>query len=208
MACLSGVAAAATEAISPDGRWTVSGGDGHVVVRDGGRVVRKLAARSLGGNEDAAVHAVRHLAARRSFLISFDHRLPELWELSIDPAAAPVFDGLVHDFRMGEALGSPGFLGIRRIRLETPPGALGVDASQAYVLVRSSANTPEGQVQLVLLNLDVRRSIARWEVDADPDFANLVELERRGRPLIALPDRRGGPKLVVDPRAASLSYGD
>lgn len=186
----------------------MAGGDSSVVVRDGGRAVRTLAARSLGGGEDAAVRLVRYLAARRSFVIAFDDRLPELWELSVDPDAAPVFDGLVHDFRMGEALGSQGFLGIRRTRLDAPVVALVFDASQAYVLARFAADSRDGRTRLALLHLDVRRILAHWEIEADPDFDEPLTIQRDGRPFIEMIDRGGGPKILVDLRSAKLSYGD
>ncbi len=205
---LAAFAASAAEAASTDGRWSVSGEAALVVVRDEGRVVKTLAARSLGGREDAAVEIVRYLPARRSFLIAFDARLAELWELSVDPDAPPIFDGLVHDYRTGEALASNGFLGIRRTRLEAPVHRLVVGTSQAFVMVRSADESAGGPARLALLNLDVRRTMARWQIDADPDFDRAITVERHGRSLIELPDRRGGPKLVVDLRAARLTHGD
>ncbi len=49
---------------------------------------------------------VHYVGARRSFVIVFEP-LAELWELSTDPQAAPIFDGLVHDYHQGEAIASP-----------------------------------------------------------------------------------------------------
>jgi hypothetical protein len=145
---------AAPDATSADGRWRVEGRDGTVRVFDAGTLVKSHPARRLGGTETAAVLAVQHLPQRRSFVIAFDS-LPELWELSIDPQAPPVFDGLVHDYRMGEAIATPGFLGVRRTPLDSPARALVPDPQHAAQV----------QVQLAdgwwLFNLDVRRPIAR-----------------------------------------------
>ncbi|MDH4061034.1 MAG: hypothetical protein OEU94_09510 [Aquincola sp.] len=154
---------AAPDAVSEDGRWRVEGQGSNVVVLDGGRAVKTLPARRLGGNEDASAVAVRYLPARRSFVIAFD-ALAELWELSVDPNAPPVFDGLVHDYRMGEGVASPGFLGVRRTPLPAPVGALAVDANNnAHVLARSAD-------AWWLVNLDIRRPITRFELAPNPEL--------------------------------------
>jgi hypothetical protein len=151
---------AAPEATSPDGRWRVRGEDGHVLVLDRGIAARTLPARSLQGRERAQVREVHYLPARRSFVIAFDDSMRELWELSVDPDAPPLHDGLVHDYRMGEAIASPGFLGVRRTPLETPVRALTADVRGGpYVLAQSADGA------WLLINLDVRRAIARYAID-------------------------------------------
>jgi hypothetical protein len=126
------------------------------VVFDGDRAARTLAARSLDARDAAAVRQVQYLPARRSFVIAFEAPMRELWELSVDPAAAPVFDGFVHDHRMGEAIAAPGFLGVRRTPLDAAVDRVIADAAGGpFVLVRDS-----GAWRLV--NLDVRRAIARY----------------------------------------------
>ena len=150
---------AAPVATSADGRWRIEGRDGAVLVFDGERLAKTLPAQRLGGDQRAAVVDVPYLPARGSFVIAFD-TLPELWELSVDPQAPPVHDGLVHDYRMGEAIASPGFLGVRRTPLAAPLRALAADARGGpYVLARSADGA------WLLINLDVRRAIARYEID-------------------------------------------
>jgi hypothetical protein len=150
---------AAPVAASPDGRWRIEGRDGAVLVFDGERLAKTLPAQRLGGNERAGVVDVAWLPARRSFVIAFDTLL-ELWELSVDPQAPPVHDGLVHDHRMGEAIATPGFLGVRRTPLEAPLRALAADARGGpYVLARSADGA------WLLINLDVRRAIASYSID-------------------------------------------
>jgi hypothetical protein len=162
-ACVAAVclctAQAATEATSPDGRWRLRGEDGQVLVLDRGSIVKTLPARSLQGRERAQVRDVHYLPARRSFVIAFDDSMRELWELSVDPDAPPVYDGLVHDYRMGEAIASAGFLGVRRTPLEAPVQALAIDtAGGPFLLARSGA-------VWWLINLDVRRVIASFAAD-------------------------------------------
>jgi len=130
-------------------------------VFDTGQPVKTLPARALSGDSASAISAVRYLPQRRSFVIAFD-TLPELWEISVDPNAAPVHDGLVHDYRMGEAIAAPGFLGVRRSLLSAPARALAIDAgNNAHVLARSAG-------AWWLVNLDIRRAITRFEVSANP----------------------------------------
>jgi hypothetical protein len=204
-ALVAGAAAAAErpQARSDDGRWQVVA-EGHAVaVYDGGVRVKTLAATARDGHDaPSAVAAIHHVGARRSFVIAFD-TLAELWELSIDPQAAPIFDGLVHDYRQGEAIAAPGYLGARRTQLEQPLGALALDDSGGYVLGRAKADV-DGRAQLHLVQLDIRRTIGRFLFDGDPDLAAARTLRPDGRLLLSVPDRQGGPQTVVDLRRARL----
>jgi hypothetical protein len=105
-------------------------------------------------------------AARRSLVVGFEG-LAELWEISLDPRAEPLYQGLVHDFRMGEGVPEPGYLGVRRTRLPLPQLLLRADGS--WLLGRGADRG--GRAVLHLVHLDVRRSVARFEIDADPDLA-------------------------------------
>jgi hypothetical protein len=164
----SGAALAAPGESSADGRWRVEGQGHSLVVIDAGQRVKTLPARSLAGGDASAVSAVRFLPHRRSFVIAFE-ALPELWELSIDPEAPPIFDGLVHDYRMGEAVAAPGFLGVRRTPLAVPVRALAIDAgNNAHVLARSAQ-------AWWLVNLDIRRAITRFEWTSNPALAGQGE---------------------------------
>jgi hypothetical protein len=155
---LCALSLAAPVATSADGRWRIEGRDGAVLVFDGERLAKTLPAQRLGGDERASIVDVAWLPARRSFVIAFD-TVPELWELSVDPQAPPVHDGLVHDYRMGEAIAAPGFLGVRRTPLEAPVRALAADARGGPHVLAQSADGA-----WLLINLDVRRAIARYVI--------------------------------------------
>jgi hypothetical protein len=162
-ACCGAAWAVAPGESSVDGRWRVEGRDTSVVVLDAGQPVKTLPARSLAGSAESVITAVRYLPQRRSFVIAFE-TLPELWELSIDPDAPPVYDGLVHDYRMGEAIATPGLLGVRRTVLTAAVRSLAVDAgNNAYVLARSAH-------AWWLVNLDIRRATTRFEIGANPEL--------------------------------------
>jgi hypothetical protein len=144
------------------GRWRVLAQGQALAVYDGGVLVKTLDAASRDGRQRSSVTAIRFVPARRSFVIGFD-TLTELWELSIDPAAEPVFDGLVHDYRLGEGLAAPGFLGVRRTLLAQALRDLRIDDSGAFVLGRERAREGKGDAgALVLINLDIRRVMARF----------------------------------------------
>lgn len=158
------IANAATSDSSADGRWHVGGEAGSVVIRDdAGTLVKAIPARSLASQDESNVTVVRYLPHRRSFVLGFT-TLREVWELSIDPSAPDVHDGLVHDYRQGEAIGSPGFLGVRRTQLAASVQALVTDSdNNAYVLARTAD-------AWWLVNLDIRRSVTRFTLATNPDL--------------------------------------
>lgn len=194
--------ALAQGASDDSGRWQLRAEGGSIAVIDQGLRVKTLAAASRDGRERSAVAAMRYLPVRRSFVIVFE-TLTELWELSIDPQAAPIFDGLVHDYRMGEAVAEPGYLGARRTRLEAPLLALAVDDSGAFVLGRA-APTPDGRAVLHLVQLDVRRTIGRFTVEGTPDLGRARTLQEGENLVMSLPDRQGGAATRVDLKRARL----
>lgn len=118
--------------------------------------------------------AVCRLQPRQSFVVVFAG-WHELWEISSDPAAPPIFDGLVHDYRMAEAIARPGYLGVRRIRLVQPWTAAWADGRVPWVLGAEAGADGDSAV----LHLDVRRVVGRlqwapdggWPVIAGRRFA-------------------------------------
>lgn len=162
------VAAAPPEVATVDGRWRAEthDGGGALVLRDAdGTVRRQLPARSLDGTRRGTITAIAELPRRRSLAVGFDG-LDELWEVSLDPAAPPIFDGLVHDYRMGEAIATPGFLAPRRIPLAGRVLALRAGAQAPQLLVLFGGEV----AALHLVNLDVRRSLSRVPVPAGADL--------------------------------------
>lgn len=115
--------------------------------------------------------ALWHLPQRRSFVVAWP-ALGELWEIPLNPDAEPIFDGLVHDYRMGEGLAAPGYLGVRR----TPLGPAMPELDFADARVPWLAGLQDERV--VLVHLDVRRRIAeRTLPGARPQAALLRHAE-------------------------------
>lgn len=152
-------------ALSADGRWLLAGhAQPHSLVLLDAQLepVRSYRTGALAGGASSAVAGVWHAPARRSFVVSFDE-LPELWELSYDPAAAPIYDGLVHDYRMGEAVATAGFLGVRRTPLEHPLPLLLGDTTLRHVAGiaarRADPADETSGASVEIINLDIRRRV-------------------------------------------------
>lgn len=157
-------------AISGDGRWLLAANaspNSLVLLRADLGLERVYALRSADGRRDSAAAAVADAAVRRRFVVALES-LPELWEISYDPHAEDIYDGMVHDFRMGEGIPRRGFLGVRRITLPRPLASLFIDPIQAHAL--GHAGPGPGDV----VNLDVRRRIETLAASAPARPADLA----------------------------------
>lgn len=193
--------AAQAQAVSADGRWRAQA-EGHTLVLvdlTTGLPVRTLQVRALDGSGASAVAEIHAVAARRSFVLVF-RTLAEMWEVSLDPQAGPIYDGYVHDYRMGEGIAIPGFLNPRRTRLDAPLRGLRFDRSGAFVLGRAPDRAGPGPAHAVLQvwQLDVRRRLGEQVVAGDPDPAGARDAVIDGRAAVLIPDRAGGPAITLE----------
>lgn len=141
-------------AASPDGRFAVAAhGEQLSVLGAQGELLARFEGRDPGRTRRGAAQALFALPQRRSFVAAWP-ALGELWEISLDPQAPPIFEGLVHDYRMAEAIATRGYLGARRSPLGLPLPAM----SFADARVPWLAGTLDDTVAVV--HLDVRRRIA------------------------------------------------
>jgi len=187
------VAQPGPSATSGDGRWTMvapSGGPGLALFDPQGRLQREWRVATLDGRQPSRVAAIRASASRQSFVIALLD-LPELWEISLDPQAAPIYDGLVHDYRMGEGLATPGYLGVRRSPLDAPLADIRLAPSGRLVLGRAQA-AAAGSETLEVIHLDVRRRIARLPLDGPADLDRLAWVEHCGRRWLVVPSGQAG----------------
>lgn len=166
MLCLAlsaGVAAAADlQATSGDGRFVLlaQADPPCLVVIDAARreAVHAIVPATQGGRVATRIAALRTAALRRSFIVA-PADLPELWEISYDPHAEEIYDGLVHDYRFGEGVPRRGFLGLRRTTLPEPLADFVLDPHQAEAWALAAA-PPAGSGEGQVINLDVRRRVA------------------------------------------------
>ena len=178
-------------------------------------IVRELPATTLDRARRSRIAHIVVAESRRSFVVAFES-MPELWEVSFDPDAPAIYDGLVHDWRGREAIGIPGFLNPRRtpwadgsvapiVKLSTPNGA--------WVLAQLAVASDARCSAVALINLDVRRVVGQWRLEG---AADVVAARAAGPAAFVLPVRddagrersvrielpRGTTSAVVEPGCA------
>jgi hypothetical protein len=160
-------------AASPDGRWVlVAYGQRLSLVDARGAVVKTFEGSDFGRMRRGAATVLFSLPQRQSFFAAWP-ALGESWEISLDPDAEPLFEGLVHDYRMGEGIASPGYLGARRAPLGLPMPVFGFADRRVPWLAGMQGD------EAVVVHLDVRRRIAALRVPgANPAGATLVPTSR------------------------------
>lgn len=182
-------------AVSADGRYVLVGNylPHTLVVLDAGdlALVKVIPVADRRGTA-SRVSAVYDSPPRKSFVVALKD-VPELWELSYDDQAQPIFDGLVHDHRLGEGIATPGKLNPRRASLDAALDDFFFAPGYAY-LVGASRASRTGQV----INLDVRRRIAEVPLPGLPHLGSGISWIRDGRRVMATPNLREGVVSVID----------
>jgi len=174
-------------ALSGDGRWLLAAGARHAfaqVLDAALQPVRRIAIATPDGRAQGRAAQVLTLAGQRSWVLALD-ALRELWEISYDPSAPPIYDGLVHDYRMGEALPRSGFLGVRRTPLPAPLPDVLVPGGTRFAL-GSERCQPPAPCTLRLLHLDTRSQIAAVALDGTPSPGASAAWMQGGRLRLAL----------------------
>lgn len=182
-------------AVSGDGRYLLAGNVAPrtLVVLDA-RDLSPLKVIAVADREGrtSRVAEVHDAAARKSFVVALED-VPELWEVSYDDRAEPIFEGLVHDFRMGEGIPIPGKLNPRRTRLDRVLRDIGFAPGRWELLASPRDGSPARVV-----NLDIRRAIASLPLPGEPRPSGGASWLRDGRVLMAVPNLREGAISVVD----------
>jgi hypothetical protein len=144
------------------------------------------------------VSAVYDAGRRTSFIVAL-RDIAELWEISYDPKAEDFYEGLVHDFRMGEGIPQRGFLNARRTTLAEPLDDLFFDQPQAEAIGATRPKVGAAPVAQIV-NLDVRRRIATLPIPGMPHPGSGVAFPWQGTTLLASPNLTDGAITVVDTR--------
>ena len=187
-------------AVSGDGKWVMAANylPHSVVLFDADLNLQKIyGAATLDGKASSRVSAVYDATPRQSFVVALKD-IPELWEISYDPKAEPIYDGLVHDYKMGEAIAKPGFLGVRRTPLDEPLDDFFFDQSYRHVLGATRPKTAEGSATAQVVNLDVRRKIADLPIAGMPHLGSGITFVWNGSTVLASPNLKGGAIDVID----------
>lgn len=180
-------------AVSADGRFVMVANSlpGNLALFDANlNLIKLTAAKSLDGKTSSRVSAVYDAPPRRSFIAAMKD-MPEIWEISYDEKAAPIHDGLVHDYRMGEAIAKSGYLNPRRTPLEAVLDDFFFD--QSYTHVMGASREGKGQV----VNLDIRRKVADLALPGMPHLGSGVTFSWNGEPVMASTNLKEGEVTVI-----------
>ena len=142
--------------------------------------------------KQSRVSAVYDAPPRKSFIAALKD-IPEVWEIPYDPNAQPIYSGLVHDYRMGEALAEKGPFPIRRIKLDDYLDDFFFDPPYQH-LIGAARNAKNGQV----VNLIVGRKIADIDLTGLPHLGSGITWTYKGHPVLATPNLKEGVVSVID----------
>ncbi|GAB4171562.1 MAG: dihydro-heme d1 dehydrogenase [Rhodocyclaceae bacterium] len=158
------------------------------------RLIKRIEVKDREGRTSSRVSAVYDAAPRRSFVAALKD-IGELWEISYDPQAEDIPQGIVHDFRLKEGSFLPGFLNPRRTLLDDTLDDFFFTPDYAS-LIGASRSSGRGQV----VNLDVRRRIAELALPGMPHLGSGITWMYQGRRVLATPNLREGVVSVIDMR--------
>lgn len=186
-------------AVSGDGRWVMAANylPNTLSLFDADlNLVRSYSATSLDGKRTSRVAAVYDATPRHSFIVTLKD-MPELWEISYERQAEPIYDGLVHDYKMGEGMAKPGFLEIRRTPLEEPLEDFFFDQSYRHA-VGSTRSEGGKAVAAQVVNLDVRRRIASFPLSGTPHLGSGIAFAWKDTMVLASLNLKDAGVTVVD----------
>jgi mono/diheme cytochrome c family protein len=171
------------------------------------KLIKVIPATTLDGKQSSRISAVYDAGPRQSFVAAMKD-IPELWEISYNPQAEPVFDGFVHNYnhdqKMTEGLGKPGYLYPRRTRLDAVLDDFYFDQSYSLVMGttrEAASNGANGQV----INLDIRQRVAELNVPGMPHLGSGITWlwqapsdSGPGKRVMATPNLKSGLINVID----------
>ena len=181
-------------AVSSDGRYVMAANylpHDVVILNASDLSLLKIIPAADEKGQSSRVSAVYDAAPRKSFIVALKD-VPELWEISYDDKAAPIFTGLVHDYKMAEGIATPGKLNPRRTPLDASLDDFFFDQSYTNLIGASR----EGKAQVV--NLNVRRKIADLDLTGMPHLGSGITWERQGQTVMATPNLKEGLVTVID----------
>lgn len=144
------------------------------------------------GKESSRVSAVYDASPRKSFVAALKD-VPEVWEISYDPAAEDIPIGMIHDFKYKEGAFIPGFLNPRRTFLSEPLDDFFFTQDYSE-LMGASRDAGKGQV----VNLDVRKRIADLSMPGMPHLGSGITWDWNGKRVMASPNLKEGLISVID----------
>ncbi len=143
--------------------------------------------------KSSRVSAVYDAGPRNSFVAALKD-IPEVWEIIYADTALPVYNGPMHDYRMGEGVSQAGGdFPVRRIRLDDYLDDFFFDQSYR-LLIGAARNGKNGQV----VQMDVGRKIAELDLDGMPHLGSGITWEYRGHTVLATPHLKKNEVSIID----------
>ncbi|MDT3678105.1 MAG: hypothetical protein ROZ64_04630 [Burkholderiaceae bacterium] len=206
---LPALTSAARETLALDAHSLVAAGGTDAVVLAAGSGETPLSARDpetlaslheyrLDNGRRASVSSIVDRPRRSRIVVAFAD-LDEIWEIDYRRNAPPVLRGLVHDYRMREAVELPGRFTPRTFAVPGATRAL-VAGSAPHEVLRIDASGALG-----VLNLDVRREIERPPVDAVPAPERIAAWQGESSRGWVLADEAATALRVLDARTWKLA---
>lgn len=190
---LRGVALSASHAGWPS-LLAVANAEPHTlaVLDEGLALVKLLPVADKTNEKTSGVAAVRTSVTRNSFVATLTD-VPELWEISYDPQAAGVLQGVGHDV--------PGFLNPQRITLPSPTEDFFLTETGRDVLTAHADldfSRPGASARVQVTNLDLRRKVAEWALPGWPALGGSLAWSVNGKDRLAVPNARLGLVSILD----------
>lgn len=184
-------------AVSGDGKWVMVGNflpHTLVVLNAADLSPARVIAVADAKGRSSRVSAVYTAPPRRSFVVALKD-VKEVWELSYDPDAEPVYAGLVHNYEPGqtEAVGAEKQPFARR-RIATEDYMDDFFFNQGYTELIGASRDGKGAVY----NLVVGRKIADLDLPGMPHLGSGITWVRDGVPILATPNLKGAVVSVID----------
>ncbi len=182
-------------ALSADGRVLMAGNAApHTLVALDAAdlaLIRRIPVHNKDGLGSRVANVV-DATPRQSFIATFSD-LPEAWEMSYEANPQPVYEGLVHDFKLREGHIVEGPFAPRRSRLDLPIADFFFEPSFEHML-----GVPPGGATAYVVHLDVRRAIQRTPLPGRPHAGGAAAWEHAGRPVLAVPNCAASVVSVLD----------
>ena len=192
-------------AVSGDGAYVMAANylPHSVVLFDSDlKLIKLYPAKQLDGDQTSRVSAVYDASPRKSFVVALKD-LPELWEISYDPKAEPIFNGYVHDYRMKEGIAEPGTFGVRRTPLTAPLDDFFFDQGYRFAIGSARPRPGETQANSQVISLDARRAVANIDLPGMPHLGSGITWpwttpDGHQTTVLASPNLKDGVISVID----------
>ena len=182
-------------AVSDDGRWLLAGNmlPQTLVLLDahGLGLKRVYNVRDHVAGQGSRVSAVYDAAPRHSFVVALKDAA-ELWEISYNPKAEPVYNGYVHDWAGKEGVAVSGFLNPRVVKLDVVLDDFYFDPD--YKFVMGASRSGQGEV----ISLISGGKVADLPLAGMPHLGSGITFTRDGRLYMASTNLKTPTVTVID----------